>query len=101
GRHREGVQLGMAQRGLRTLPLVVRRLQVVRIREVTTRMLRVTLTGEQLEAFEHPAGPQPAFASPAFDDHVKIVFAPASDMEAALPVQLSHGIEWPASSTRI
>lgn len=90
----------MAQRGLQTHPLVVRRLEVLRTRDVTRRMRRVTLTGPQLATFDHPAGRQPAFTSPAFDDHVKIVFA-EGDLDEALPVQLSHGIEWPASSSRV
>ncbi|MEV0650775.1 siderophore-interacting protein [Phytomonospora sp. NPDC050363] len=91
----------MAQRGFTTHPLVVRRLTVLRTREVTSRMRRITLTGDDLRPFDRSGARQPGFASSAFDDHVKLVFTEGGDLAAALPVQLPHGIEWPPCPDRI
>ncbi|QAB18276.1 siderophore-interacting protein [Leucobacter muris] len=63
-------------------------------------MRRVTLTGEQLGAFTTGGVELPAFASPAFDDHVKLIFASDGDVGSVLPLQLPHGIEWEPSETR-
>lgn len=81
-------------------PLVLRRVHVVAVRDVTPRMRRVTLGGPELGAFTRDGLDLPAFASPAFDDHVKLVFAADGDVHAALPVQLEDGIDWPPSTTR-
>ncbi|UED86757.1 siderophore-interacting protein [Streptomyces profundus] len=86
---------------LRTHPLVLRRLEVARTATVNARTVRVTLTGEQLDGFRAAGRAQPAFASPAFDDHVKIIFADGGRIEDALPVQLPHGIEWPRAENRL
>ncbi|HEY1175086.1 MAG TPA: siderophore-interacting protein, partial [Phytomonospora sp.] len=91
----------MALRGFTTHPLVVRRLTVLRTRAVTPRMRRITLTGAQLRSFDAGGAHQPAFASTAFDDHVKLVWSEGGDVAAALPVQLPHGIEWPPCPERI
>ncbi|MFB8386830.1 siderophore-interacting protein [Microbacterium sp. NPDC055910] len=90
----------MAQRAFSTHPLVVRRVQVRRVTDVTPRMRRVTIGGEQLAAFDRGAWRHPAFAAPGFDDHVKLIFASDGDVTAALPEQVEHGIEWGPSQTR-
>lgn len=82
-------------------PLVVRRLRVLRTRFVTPRMVRVTLDGPKLGAFERNGWNMPEFAYGAFDDHVKLLFASDGDVEAVLPRQAEHGIEWTASETRL
>lgn len=46
-------------------PIVRRRLEVARVQDITPRMRRITLVGEQLEGF----------ISAAPDDHVKLLFA--------------------------
>jgi NADPH-dependent ferric siderophore reductase len=105
----------MAQRSFSTHPLVLRQVQVRRIQEVTPRMRRITVGGEQLLPFsgavEGGKVTHPAFAAPGFDDHVKLIFvgggptgaradADAGADAGALPVQLAHGIEWLPSTTR-
>ncbi|MFF2831766.1 siderophore-interacting protein [Cellulosimicrobium cellulans] len=90
----------MAQHRLRTHPLVLRRVEVARVVDVTLRMRRVTLVGPELGAFERDGLPMPAFDAPWFDDHVKIVLASDGDLAAALPVQRAHGIDWPPAPNR-
>ncbi|GAA3850988.1 siderophore-interacting protein [Streptomyces sedi] len=91
----------MAARTLVTHPLVLRRVEVARTERINARTVRVTLTGEQLGAFPAAGREQPAFASPAFDDHVKLVLTDGGRIEDALPVQLPHGIEWPRAEHRL
>ena len=90
----------MAQHRLRTHPLVLRRVEVARVVDVTPRMRRVTLVGPELGAFERDGLPMPAFDAPWFDDHVKIVLASDGDVASALPVQRAHGIDWPPAPNR-
>ena len=90
----------MAQHDLIVHPLVLRSVRVAAVTDLSPRMRRVTLTGEELGAFTRDGIPLPAFASPGFDDHVKLIFAADGDLAAALPVQLPHGIEWGASESR-
>lgn len=90
----------MAQHRLRTHPLVLRRVEVARVVDVTPRMRRVTLVGPELGAFERDGLPMPAFDAPWFDDHVKIVLASDGDVTSALPVQRAHGIDWPPAPNR-
>uniref|UniRef100_UPI0027D31A3E siderophore-interacting protein n=1 Tax=Microbacterium sp. 18062 TaxID=2681410 RepID=UPI0027D31A3E len=72
-----------------------------RIRDITPRMRRITLSGAELDAFESAAGSHPEFAAPGFDDHVKLIFASDGDIAGAVPRQLTHGIEWGPSETRL
>ncbi|WP_181059409.1 siderophore-interacting protein [Pseudoclavibacter sp. AY1H1] len=90
----------MSPRSFVAHPLVLRRLSVVRTSEVTPRMCRITLGGEQLGAFEREGMCHPRFASPMFDDHVKLLFATEGPVDDVLPHQLPHGIEWTVSETR-
>lgn len=90
----------MTHRRFTPHPLVLRRLTVLRATDVTPRMRRVTLGGPQLLAFERDGLRHPAFASPMFDDHVKLLFATEGPVEPVLPVQLAHGIDWPPAPTR-
>ncbi|WP_163543523.1 siderophore-interacting protein [Occultella kanbiaonis] len=84
----------MSHRNFTTHPIVVRRLEVCRVVDVTPRMRRITLTGSQLREFERGGMRMPAFASTGFDDHVKLVFATNGDVESVLPVQRARGIDW-------
>lgn len=90
----------MAARPLTTHPLVLRRVEVVRTEQVTEHMLRVTVGGAQLGAFDAAGRTQPAFASPAFDDHVKLIFADGAPATEVLPEQLPFGIEWTRTDKR-
>lgn len=84
----------MPQRNFVTHPLVLRELTVARLIDVTPRMRRVTLTGDQLRAFSNAGFDLPAFVSDGFDDHVKLVFSETGDATEALPVQRAHSIDW-------
>lgn len=93
----------MAQHRMSVHPLVVRTVRVLSVQEVTPRMRRIRLGGEQLGSFV-PAGldsAAPAFRAPAFDDHVKLIFAEHGPVQDVLPRQLSEGIEWTPVSARI
>ncbi|MGO1973387.1 MAG: siderophore-interacting protein [Propionibacteriaceae bacterium] len=90
----------MAQRNFVTHPLVLRRLEVDRVVDVTPRMRRVTLVGDQLGAFHADGLDLPAFTSPMFDDHVKLIFAEGGDLNSALPIQRARSIDWPAAEHR-
>jgi len=90
----------MAQREFVTHPLVLRRLEVVSAHDLTPRMRRVTLGGDQMRVFERDGLTHPAFHAPGFDDHVKVLFADDGDVESVLPMQLADGIEWTPASNR-
>ncbi|MFF0695896.1 siderophore-interacting protein [Streptomyces tendae] len=90
-----------ARRAFTTHPLVLRRVTVRRVIDVTPRMRRVVLGGEQLGAFARDGMDHPAFAAPGFDDHVKLILASDGDVRAALPAQLPHGIEWTPAENRL
>lgn len=90
----------MAHHDLIVHPLVLRCVRVAAVTDLTPRMRRVTLTGEQLGAFTQDGIARPPFVSPGFDDHVKLIFAADGNIAAALPVQLAHGIEWGPSEAR-
>lgn len=55
-------------------PIRQRRLQVLRVTELTPRMRRITLGGEQLEGF----------ISLGSDDHIKLLFASSPEQQAAI-----------------
>lgn len=90
----------MAHHDLIIHPLVLRCVRVVRLADVTPRMRRITVSGEQLGAFSRDGQEFPEFATPGFDDHVKLIFASDGDVAAVLPTQLPLGIEWAPSDTR-
>lgn len=90
----------MAQHRMIVHPLVLRQVHVTRVRDVTTRMRRITLGGEQLGPFHRDGLDLPGFASPGFDDHIKLIFASDGDVHAVLPTQVENGIEWAPSHTR-
>lgn len=90
----------MALREFVTHPLVLRRLEVIRVRDVTPRMRRVTLGGDEFAAFERDGLALGGFHAPGFDDHVKLLFAEDGAVEDVLPVQLAEGIEWTAAPDR-
>lgn len=91
----------MAHHSFTTHPLILRRLEVLRVHDVTPRMRRVTLGGPELAEFERDGLRHGAFHTPVFDDHVKAIFASPEELPAVLPVQLAQGIEWTAAPARI
>ncbi|MFH9499099.1 siderophore-interacting protein [Streptomyces globisporus] len=89
------------RRAYTTHPLVLRRVTVRRVEEVTPRMRRVVLGGGDLAAFARDGIDHPGFAAPGFDDHIKLILAADGDVRAALPAQLPHGIEWTPAEHRL
>lgn len=78
-----------------SLPIVLRRLTVLRAVDVTPRMRRITLTGDQLGAFRAGEWDAPAFTTEGADDYVKIFLPePGSDMPV-LPEQHDGHLHWP------
>lgn len=75
-------------------PITIRELRVVRARDVTPGMRRVTLAGEQLGAFESNGFAQPPFHSPGFDDHIRLVFCHPDEDEPVLPIQRDGTVEF-------
>lgn len=69
------------------VPVVLRELTVARNTGITPGMRRVTLTGAQLAAFTSADGTRwPAFASPGFDDDIRLLFPYPGESEPVLPV---------------
>ncbi|MDO4822279.1 MAG: siderophore-interacting protein [Rothia sp. (in: high G+C Gram-positive bacteria)] len=75
-------------------PLVLRQATVLNVQRPTPRLLRVTLGGPELQAFERDGLKLPPFTSPIFDDHIKLIFSSDGNTEAVLPTQNEHGIDW-------
>jgi NADPH-dependent ferric siderophore reductase len=66
----------------------LRLLQVARVAQITPRMRRITLTGDDLEGF----------ASAAADDHVKLFFPAPGQDRPVLPTQGAEGLTYPAGA---
>jgi NADPH-dependent ferric siderophore reductase len=67
--------------------VVLRRLDVLRVVDLSPSMRRVTLTGAELDGF----------ASPGFDDHVKMFFPGPGQDRPILPAVGPDGLEFPES----
>ncbi|NLG54128.1 MAG: siderophore-interacting protein [Rhodococcus sp.] len=76
------------------LPIVLRKLSVLRTAEVTPRMRRITLGGEQLGPFSASGFDLPAFTTRGADDYVKLFF-PEPGAEPVLPEQHDGHLHWP------
>ncbi len=74
-------------------PIVLRRLTVDRVDDLTPSMRRVVLTGDQLGAFTVGDIACPEFRTGAPDDHVKI-FPPIGG-DLVLPTQDEGHLDWP------
>ncbi|MFK7087346.1 siderophore-interacting protein [Chromobacterium violaceum] len=73
------------------LPLRFRLLQVARVSRLSPSMLRVTLSGEDLAGF----------ASPSFDDHIKLLFPEAGTAEPVMPtLGADGGVRFPAGQPK-
>ncbi|WP_375001417.1 siderophore-interacting protein [Aeromicrobium sp. CTD01-1L150] len=87
-----------------TLAAVLRELEVARVQDVTVGMRRVTLTGPQLGAFDTASDgggvTVPAFTTPGFDDHVKVLLPSPGHDRPVLPVQEEGRLDWTAGGVR-
>lgn len=77
------------------LPIVLRDLEVLEVRDLAPRMRRISLGGPQLQAFTVEAGDQPAFQSLGADDHIKIFLPDPETGVMALPRQGPGRLFWP------
>ncbi|WP_240945371.1 siderophore-interacting protein [Rhodococcus sp. HNM0569] len=76
------------------LPIVLRKLDVMRTHDVTPRMRRITVAGDQLGSFESGGRTLPAFTTAGCDDYVKLFLAePGHD--PVLPEQHDGHLHWP------
>lgn len=82
------------------LPPVLRELEVAAVHDVTPGMRRVRLVGEQLGAFSAGDLSVPAFRTPAFDDHVKVLLPSPGHDRPVLPVQEDGRLDWTAGGVR-
>ncbi|MBL3682961.1 siderophore-interacting protein [Leucobacter aridicollis] len=81
----------VSARTVQLMPVGIRPLRVGRLTEVTSTMLRITLTGAALDAHTDQAGNvTPAFSSPGFDDDVRLLFPYPGDLTPVLP-EIEHG----------
>ncbi|UTX54290.1 siderophore-interacting protein [Leucobacter aridicollis] len=81
----------VSARTVQLMPVGIRPLRVSRLTEVTSTMLRITLTGAALDAHTDQAGNvTPAFSSPGFDDDVRLLFPYPGDLTPVLP-EIEHG----------
>lgn len=79
----------------RRFPITLRALQVTAITDLSPRLRRVTLQGDQLAAFEAEGRQHPAFESPGPDDHIKLFLADPDTGALSLPVQGDGRLHWP------
>jgi NADPH-dependent ferric siderophore reductase len=90
-----------SSRAVTVHPMVFRELEVLRVRDVTPGMRRVTLTGAQLGAFTSGSGhPMAEFRSPGFDDDIRLHFPYPGQADPVLPVQLAHRVAFPKDGPR-
>lgn len=83
-------------RSITVFPISLREATVVRTTDVTPGMRRVTLSGDQLNAFTTAEGfPRPAFASPGFDDDIRLFFPYPGQTEPVLPIPQEAGVVLP------
>lgn len=77
------------------LPIVLRELQVLRTTEVTPRMRRITVGGEQLRAFRSGDLDVTAFRTEGADDYVKVFLPEEGESAPVLPEQHDGHLHWP------
>lgn len=85
-----------SSRPLKTIPIALRQLEVLRIEDITPGMRRITLTGEELGAAALPNGSQRhAFMSTGFDDDIRLIFPYPGQSEPVLPIVIDGDSHWP------
>lgn len=83
-------------RPIEVFPITTRRLQVLRVSDVSPGMRRVTLGGDQLQAHVAENGyPVAAFRSDGMDDEFKLMFRHPDLDEALGPTQADGVLNWP------
>jgi NADPH-dependent ferric siderophore reductase len=87
--------MSRSPRSVVTFPIVLRELTVLRVRDLTPGMRRITLGGAQLGAFTSNGHDVPALRTEGFDDHVKFFFPAEEGAEPVLPRQNVSSLDWP------
>ena len=77
------------------LPIVLRELTVLRTVEVTPRMRRITVGGEQLGTFQSGEFSVAEFRTEGADDYVKIFLPEEGSAAPVLPEQHDGHLHWP------
>ncbi|MGC0363535.1 NADPH-dependent ferric siderophore reductase [Rhodococcus sp. 27YEA15] len=77
------------------LPIVLRKLDILRVEDVTPSMRRLTLGGTQLGAFRSGEFDVPAFTTAGADDYVKIFLPEPGSSSPVLPEQHDGHLHWP------
>ena len=77
------------------LPIVLRELRVIRTTEVTPRMRRITVGGDQLGAFRTGELDVTPFRTEGADDYVKVFLPEEGETEPVLPEQHDGHLHWP------
>ncbi|HRE01554.1 MAG TPA: siderophore-interacting protein, partial [Ilumatobacteraceae bacterium] len=75
------------------LPIILRRMMVRAVEQITPVVRRVVVGGEQFDRFVVDGAEQPGFESPGVDDHVKLFFAGPDGL--VLPTQGDGELDWP------
>ncbi|MFE5396241.1 siderophore-interacting protein [Streptomyces sp. NPDC056568] len=84
-----------SSRPLQIFPIVMRRVKVAGVVDVTPNMRRITLTGDELtEGVMGEGHHRPAFRSEGFDDHVKLVVPPAEGELPRVGTQEENRFAW-------
>lgn len=91
--------MSRTRRESKTYPINVRELRVLEVRDVTPRMRRIVIGGEQLGAFITPDGiAVPPLRNEGFDDHVKVIVPDAGQPHAVPPRQVEGHLDWSEAS---
>ena len=87
------------RREWKTYPINVRELRVLEVSDVTPRMRRIVIGGEQLGAFTTNEGiAVPALRNEGFDDHLKVIVPDAGQPRAVPPRQVEGHLDWSMAS---
>jgi len=81
---------------LKRFPISLRELEVLAIKDISPRLRRITLGGQQMSAFTSGNGFSiPPFATEGPDDHIKIFYPNPETGILSLPVQADGHLQWP------
>ncbi|KYH43030.1 siderophore-interacting protein [Branchiibius sp. NY16-3462-2] len=91
--------MSRTRRESKTYPINVRELRVLEVSDVTPRMRRIVIGGDQLGAFTTPDGiAVPPLRNEGFDDHVKVIVPDAGQPRAVPPRQVEGHLDWSGAS---
>lgn len=91
----------MNQIAVQRFPITLREVEVVGVEDLSPRMRRIILGGEQMGAFSTDGREMPAFQSLGPDDHVKLFFPDPQTASIALPQQGEGRLHWPSNPPAI